>query len=99
MKSANAVKLVVNKETREKLMGLAITTAKVWNVVNWLSSLCGEAHKSGHFKRGLFKCPHIGRVINADLNGTVNILHIPESLGLRGQASLNFLRPYFIFSI
>ena len=47
MKSANAVKLVVDKETREKLMGLAITTAKVWNVVNWLNSLCGEAPLGG----------------------------------------------------
>ena len=67
MKSANAVKLVVNKETREKLMGLTIITA----ISKWLNSLCGEAHKSGHVKRGLFVCPHIGKVI----------LHIPESLG------------------
>jgi len=50
-------------------------------------SLCGEAHKSGRVKRGLFMCPHIGKVINADLNGAINILHIPESLGAgsRGQ--------------
>jgi putative transposase len=35
----------------------------------------------------LFRCPHIGEVINADLNGAANILHIPESLGSgrRGQ--------------
>jgi len=44
-------------------------------------SLCGEAHGGGRVKRGLFKCPRIGKVINADLNGAVNILHIPESLG------------------
>lgn len=44
-------------------------------------SLCGEAHEGGRVKRGLFKCPRIGKVINADLNGAVNILHIPESLG------------------
>ncbi|BAB64996.1 putative transposase for insertion sequence element [Sulfurisphaera tokodaii str. 7] len=44
-------------------------------------SLCGEAHESGRVKRGLFKCPRIGKVINADLNGAINILHIPESLG------------------
>jgi putative transposase len=43
-------------------------------------SLCGEAHEGGRVKRGLFKCPRIGKVINADLNGAVNILHIPESL-------------------
>ncbi|BDR92598.1 hypothetical protein Vsou_16910 [Vulcanisaeta souniana JCM 11219] len=44
-------------------------------------SLCGEAHEGGRVKRGLFKCPRVGRIINADLNGAINILHIPESLG------------------
>ena len=50
-------------------------------------SLCGEAHEDGRVKRGLFKCPRTGRVINADLNGAINILHIPESRGAgrRGQ--------------
>ena len=48
-------------------------------------SLCGEAHESGRIKRGLFKCPRIGKVINADLNGAINILHIPESLGAVGR--------------
>jgi len=50
-------------------------------------SLCGEAHKSGRVKRGLFKCPRVGKVINADLNGAINILHIPKFLGSgsRGQ--------------
>jgi putative transposase len=47
-------------------------------------SLCGEAHEGGRIKRGLFKCPRTGRVINADLNGAINILHIPESLGSAG---------------
>ena len=42
-------------------------------------SLCGEAHEGGHVKRGLFKCPRMWKVINADLNGAINILHIPES--------------------
>ena len=53
-------------------------------------SLCGEAHEGGRVKRGLFKCPRIGKVINADLNGAVNILHIPESLGAvsRGQLTV-----------
>jgi putative transposase len=41
-------------------------------------SLCGDAHKNGRIKRGLFKCPRTGKVINADLNGAVNILHIPS---------------------
>ncbi|MGB9674843.1 MAG: transposase, partial [Nanopusillaceae archaeon] len=41
--------------------------------------LCGEAHKSGRIKRGLYKCPRTGKIINADLNGAINILHIPES--------------------
>ena len=44
-------------------------------------SLCGEAHEGGRVKRGLFKCPRMGKVINADLNGAINILHIPKSLG------------------
>jgi len=53
-------------------------------------SLCGEAHEDGRIKRGLFKCPRIGKVINADLNGAVNILHIPESLRSvsRGQLTV-----------
>jgi putative transposase len=55
-----------------------------------ICSLCGEAHEGGRVKRGLFKCPRIGKVINADLNGAVNILHIPESLGSvsRGQLTV-----------
>jgi putative transposase len=50
-------------------------------------SLCGEAHEGGRIKRGLFKCPRTGRVINADLNAAINILHIPKSQrpGSRGQ--------------
>jgi putative transposase len=50
-------------------------------------SLCGEAHEGGRIKRGLFKCPRTGQVVNADLNGAANILHIPKSLrsGRRGQ--------------
>jgi putative transposase len=51
-------------------------------------SLCGEAHESGRVKRGLYKCPRIGKVINADLNGAINILHIPESLGSRSRRQL-----------
>ncbi|WP_288006102.1 transposase [Thermofilum sp.] len=42
-------------------------------------SLCGEAHKNGRVKRGSYRCPRTGKVINADLNGAINILHIPES--------------------
>ncbi|MCC6013704.1 MAG: transposase [Candidatus Verstraetearchaeota archaeon] len=51
-------------------------------------SLCGEAHENERVKRGLFKCPCIGKVINADLNGAINILHIPESLGSRSRGQL-----------
>jgi len=49
-------------------------------------SLCGEAHDGGRIRRGLFRCPRTGRVINADLNAAINILrlHIPESRGPRG---------------
>ena len=48
-------------------------------------SLCGEIHEDGRIKRGLFKCPHTEKVINADLNGAINILHIPESVEDRGK--------------
>jgi transposase len=48
-------------------------------------SLCGEIHEDGRIERGLFKCPHTGKVINADLNGAINILHIPESVKDRGK--------------
>lgn len=53
-------------------------------------SLCGEAHDDGRIKRGLYRCSRIGKVINADLNGAINILHIPESLGAgsRGQLTV-----------
>jgi len=51
-------------------------------------SLCGEAHENGRVKRGLFRCPRMGKVINADLNGAMNILHIPESLGSRSRGQL-----------
>ncbi len=38
----------------------------------------------------MFKRPRVGKVINADLNGAVNILHIPESLRSvsRGQLTV-----------
>ena len=36
MKRTNVVKLVVDKETHEKLKELGIVTAKYWNEVNWL---------------------------------------------------------------
>lgn len=42
-------------------------------------SLCGEAHEDGRVKRGLFVCPRTRKAINADLNGAINILHIPPS--------------------
>jgi putative transposase len=51
-------------------------------------SLCGEAHEGGRIERGLFKCPHIGEVVNADLNGAANILNIPESLGSGSRGKL-----------
>jgi putative transposase len=36
MRRTNVVKLVVDKETHEKLRELGIITAKCWNEVNWL---------------------------------------------------------------
>jgi len=48
-------------------------------------SMCEEIHENGRIERGLFKCPHTGKVINVDLNGAINILHIPESVEDRGK--------------
>ena len=50
-------------------------------------SLCGEVHPNGRIFRGLYKCPRTGQVINADLNGAINILHIPESRGATGKTT------------
>lgn len=44
MRRTNVVKLVVDKETHEKLRDLAVVTAKCWNEVNWL--------RMQQFKRG-----------------------------------------------
>jgi putative transposase len=47
-------------------------------------STCGEIHPNGRIHRGLYKCSTTNQVINADLNGALNMLkHSPESLGLR----------------
>jgi putative transposase len=48
-------------------------------------SLCGEIHENGRIKKGLFECPHTKKVINADLNGAINILHISEFFEERGK--------------
>jgi putative transposase len=75
-------------EEIEEELGIKITKVEE-SYTSKTCSLCGEAHERGRVKRGLFKCPSTGKVINADLNGAVNILrkHIPESLGSgrRGQ--------------
>jgi len=44
-----------------------------------------EIYEDGRIERGLFKCPHTGKVINADLNGAINVLHIPKSVEVRGK--------------
>nr|WP_011225122.1 zinc ribbon domain-containing protein [Sulfolobus islandicus]CAG38157.1 hypothetical protein [Sulfolobus islandicus] len=36
-------------------------------------SICGEQHEKGRIMRGLYKCEKTGKVINADLNGAINI--------------------------
>jgi len=49
-------------------------------------SLCGEIHENGRIERGLFECPHTKKVINADLNGAINMMkHIPKSVEDRGK--------------
>jgi len=49
-------------------------------------SLCGEIHEDGRIKRGLFECPHTEKVINADLNGAINMMkHNPKSDEDRGK--------------
>ena len=49
-------------------------------------SLCGEIHENGRIKRGLFECPHTKKVINADLNGAINMMkNIPKSDKDRGK--------------
>jgi putative transposase len=74
------------KEIGEEL-GISVTDVGEPNTSKDCS-LCGDAHKNGRIKRGLFKCPRTGKAINADLNSAVNILHIPESLGARSGGQL-----------
>jgi putative transposase len=68
-----------------KELGIKVITVNEGNTSK-TCCLCKEVHDNGRVKRGLYKCPCIGNVINADLNGAVNILlhkhtHSPESLG------------------
>jgi len=71
------------KDIGEEL-GIKVVTVNEGNTSK-ICCLCKEVHYNGRIKRGLFKCPCIGNVINADLNGAVNILHkhthSPEFLG------------------
>jgi putative transposase len=72
------------KDIGEEL-GIKVITVNEGNTSK-TCCLCKEVHDNGRVKRGLYKCPCIGNVINADLNGAVNILlhkhtHSPESLG------------------
>jgi putative transposase len=74
------------KDIGEEL-GIKIITVNEGNTSK-TCCLCKEVHDNGRVKRGLYKCPCIGNIINADLNGAVNILHMhmhthsPESLGI-----------------
>jgi putative transposase len=70
------------KDIGEEL-GIKVVTVNEGNTSK-RCCLCKEVHYNGRVKRGLYKCPCIGNaVINADINGAVNILHThsPESLG------------------
>jgi len=74
------------KEIGEEL-GIGVTDVAEPNTSK-SCSLCGDAHKNGRIRRGLYRCPRTGKAMNADLNGAVNILHIPESLGSRSRGQL-----------
>jgi putative transposase len=74
------------KEVGEEL-GIRVTDVAEPNTSR-NCSLCGDAHKNGRIKRGLFKCPRTRKAINADLNSAVNILHIPESQGAKSEGQL-----------
>jgi putative transposase len=74
------------KEIGEEL-GIGVTDVAEPNTSK-SCSLCGDAHKNGRIRRGLYRCPRMGKAMNADLNGAVNILHIPESLGSRSRGQL-----------
>ena len=74
------------KEIGEEL-GIGVTDVAEPNTSKDCS-LCGESHESGRIRRGLYRCPRMGKAMNADLNGAVNILHIPESLGSRSRGQL-----------
>jgi len=60
---------------------------KLVNEVNAFKtySLYGGIHENGRIERGLFKCPYTRKLISVDLNGAMNILHIPESVKNRGM--------------
>jgi transposase len=45
-----------------------------------------EIHENGRIERGLFECPHTGKVINDDLNEAINMMkNIPKSYDDRGK--------------
>ncbi|QGA54569.1 transposase [Sulfolobus sp. E5-1-F] len=67
------------KEVGEELGIKVIEVSEAYT--SKICSLCGEIHPHGRVHRGLFRCPHTRKVINADLNGAINILHSPESQG------------------
>jgi len=48
-------------------------------------SLCGEKHKNGRMRRGLYKCARTGTTLNADVNGATNMLYGREVAVLSGS--------------
>ncbi|MGB9022397.1 MAG: transposase [Candidatus Bathyarchaeia archaeon] len=51
-------------------------------------SLCGEKHKNGRVKRGLYKCAKTGTTLNADVNGATNILYGRKVAAVSGSRPL-----------
>jgi len=54
-------------------------------------SVCGEVNKNNRKHRGLYVCKKCGSVLNADVNGALNILKkvAPESVRIGGSGGVN----------
>jgi len=65
-------------EEKGEELGIKITKVEEF-YTSKVCSLCGDIHINGYIEPGLFKCSDIEKVLNADLNSTIRMLHIPKS--------------------